>query len=666
MPAVSGLSLGAPGVYHAPPNPPHALTAVRMDVAGFAGVAPRGPAWVPVVDARHPSGAAMVAAGRPRARSQAVRVESWEEYRHAFGGFEGPGRLPWAVAAFFAQGGRRAWVVRVVASSEPGAGMAGASLKGLDAPVDEPGLRARSEGRWGNALRVSLRCRTQPLELEPLAPGQLLLPAGTHLPAGSLLRVTAPDGLPALRWVDGVERRPRTDARGHDEVAILDAPVPADPHEPPRFEVVTAEVSIDDGDGRFERFADLGLRHGHPRWVADVLCDESTLVWPDAEWATGELRPDPDLRIARTGQWVGGRDRYRDLVAGDTVGDPAAVDDEPPLWEGAAALLATDEVSTICVPDLYEPAGLATIAPRPPAAPAAGAEFSRCLEPDDEAEPLAPALAPLEGLERDPANAAELAEIVRLQLDVVALAERCGATALLDVPPGLSRNALLRWRANFDSAYAAAYHPWLRAHGLGPAGASPRRVPPSAVAAGVIAATELRYGLAQGPANALAARIVDAERRLDRRELDELHLAGINVYGVDRDGVRLGAARTLAADPRWRQLTVRRLATMIGRALRAQMAWAAFEPAGPALRAELKHALEAFMRDLHRAGALAGALADDGFFVRCDDSLNPPAAVDAGRLVVEVGFAPVDPLEYVVVRLVRTDDGGVQLEDAGA
>ncbi len=35
-------------------------------------------------------------------------MTSWDEYRYAFGGFEGPGRLPYAVAAFFAQGGRRA------------------------------------------------------------------------------------------------------------------------------------------------------------------------------------------------------------------------------------------------------------------------------------------------------------------------------------------------------------------------------------------------------------------------------------------------------------------------------------------------------------------------------------------------------------------------------
>jgi len=49
-----------------------------------------------------------------RARSVAVPVDSWDDYLERFGAFEAPGLLPHAVATFFAQGGRRAWVVRIV------------------------------------------------------------------------------------------------------------------------------------------------------------------------------------------------------------------------------------------------------------------------------------------------------------------------------------------------------------------------------------------------------------------------------------------------------------------------------------------------------------------------------------------------------------------------
>ena len=322
----------------------------------------------------------------------------------------------------------------------------------------------------------------------------------------------------------------------------------------------------------------------------------------------------------------------------------------------------SSEVALACVPDLYDPEPFAAPSPLPPAVHAAGPEFARCLEPDDEA-PRPQPRAPLEGLALDPRLPGDLATIVALQQDVTALAAYAGWSALLDVPPGLTRRAVLRWRSSFDSAYAAAYHPWLRVNGLGPASLAPRRVPPSAVAAGIVAATEVRSGLAHGPANVVAGRVVDIEQPVAGAEHDELHLAGINVYLLERDGVMLSAARTLARDPQWRQLSVRRLVTAIARALRAQMAWTVFEPNGPALRAELRHVLDAYLRDLHRRGLLAGATPEEGFFVRCDASNNPQAAVDAGRLLAEVGIAPVEPIEYVVLRLERTDDGTVQLQE---
>jgi uncharacterized protein len=659
-----GIALGAPGVYRAPPTAVHALTGVRMDVAGFAGVAPRGPARVPVVDERHPAGAAMVADGRPRSRSVAVAVESWDEYRHVFGGFEGPGRLPWAVAAFFAQGGRRAWVVRIVHDYGAGApqnagGVAGATLKG---PVPEVELHARSEGAWGNGLRATLRFGTRPLDAAPGdAADELVLPPDADVPPGTLVRATLADGALTLRWVARVETR--RSAVASVRVALLEAALP-DPAD--ALEVITGRLDLDDGDGRRERFDGLGLRAGHPRWLADVLCDESALAWPDAAWAAGELLPDADLRPARTGRWIGGRDRFADIVGADFFDHRWVPGDEPDVVvsAGVHALLEAGEVAVVCVPDLYEPEPFASPVPFPPAVRAAGPEFERCLEPDAGEAPPAP-VAPLAGLVLDPRLSGDLAQIVALQQELVALAEHARWSALLDVPPGLTRRGALRWRATFDSAFAAAYHPWLRVHGLGPASLAPRRVPPSAVAAGIVAATELREGIAHGPANAVAGRVVDLEQPVADGEHDELHLAGINVYRLERDGVRLSAARTLARDPQWRQLSVRRLVTMIARALRAQMTWAVFEPNAEPLRSELRHVLDAFLRELHRRGALAGATPEEGFFVRCDESNNPPAAVDAGRLVAEVGIAPVEPLEYIVLRLERGDDGTVRLQEGG-
>jgi len=633
------VALGAPGLLVESPRPLHAATGVRMDVAAFAGIAPRGPARVPVIDDRHPAGAAQVDPLRPRARSVAVPVESFEAYRRRFGGFEGPGRLPRAVDAFFAQGGRRAYVVRIVHAyanaAQDAGGVAFATVEGVAAPgVTEVMLRARDEGAWGNALRAELRFDTWP--------------APAELPPASLLRLTLADG--GLELVDA------------------QAPLPAGVR---RVELVTVTLDLDDGDGRRERFPGLGLRAGHPRWVGDVLADESALAWPDAAWAQGALAPHPDLRTARTGAWEGGADRWDDVVHDDCFDRRWVPGDEPDVVLGAGihALLAAEDVASVGVPDLYEPEPFTAPVPVAPAVRPAGPEFEPCLEPDADAAPPAPR-APLAGLLLDPRDPADLERIVALQGDVVALAEHARWTALLDVPPGLTRSAVLRWREAFDSAYAAAYHPWLRPGGpdrpvaRGPQGPAPSWVPPSAVAAGILAATERRSGVQAGPANALAAGVVDVEQELGDAQHDELHLAGIDVFRLERAGVRLTAARTLSRDPRWRQLSVRRLVTMIARALREQIAWSVFEPNGPALQAELRHTLDAYLRELHRGGALAGATPQEGFFVRCDAATTPRAAADAGRLVAEVGLAPVEPVEYVLLRLERGPDGTVEVTGA--
>src|SRR4029453_9816848 len=92
----------------------------RMDVCAFVGVAPRGPARSPLFTERW---AQRAPCDGPRDRlAIPVPVESWSAYTSQFGGFEGPGLLPYAVAAFFDNGGRRAYIVRIVSPSRPPGG----------------------------------------------------------------------------------------------------------------------------------------------------------------------------------------------------------------------------------------------------------------------------------------------------------------------------------------------------------------------------------------------------------------------------------------------------------------------------------------------------------------------------------------------------------------
>jgi uncharacterized protein len=252
----------------------------------------------------------------------------------------------------------------------------------------------------------------------------------------------------------------------------------------------------------------------------------------------------------------------------------------------------------------------------------------------------------------------------------VALAERQRRfVALLDVPMRLPVRVVARWRGQLDSSYAAAYHPWLGVAPADPAdlaalppGTGLRLIPPSAAAAGIIAERERSLGLPWGPANTVAVGAVSAADPVTDAAVDALYLLGVNVFRPMTEGFRLVSAHTLAGDPQYQQLTVRRLMTMLRLVLDRQAQWLAFEPNEERLRTLLRAGLLQLLRDLFRAGAFSGSTEEEAFFVQCDDALNPPYSQGLGRLVAEIGVAPSTPLEFLVLRIARRTDSGLTVE----
>jgi uncharacterized protein len=645
-----------PGVYLLPEAPSAALPPEPMDVCGFVGVAPRGPAWELVEDTT------WATAGRPaRARSVAVPVESWDDYEERFGGCEGPGLLPHAVAAFFGQGGRRAWVVRVVPDGPAPAGdppgctvlVLGRQVRtGADGSVR---LRARNEGSWGDRVEARLSWRTRPLPLPGVEGAALVLPAGAAVEPGSRLRLASAEGVAVLRRVTTTVHRPFSDRPGGERLALLDAAPGLLPAAVDIVEAVLDVVDRDPSRSRQERHTGLGLAPEHPRWLGAVLEAESRLVALAA--GVGELRPaDPGLAPAESSVDRAGDDRAAQITPAAVLGTADLPDDAPP--GGVAALLDAPEVATVVVPDLYSPAEAAEHSDVGDPLTLAGGGFAPCVVlPPRVAAPVAPP-PPLPGLRRDPGLPADLADITALQRRLVAFGERSRLAVLLDVPPGLALRRALAWRAGFDSSYAAVYGPWPRA--VPPGGGGLVRVPPSAFAAGVIARVERAEGLARGPAHVLLGGAVDVPTALGHAEHDALHAGNVNVLRLDRDGVRLLGARTTSTARAWRALTTRRIVTSVERTLERQMAWAVFEPNSAALRADLRVRVEHLLQDLFARGAFAGASPADSFFVRTADGPALALESDAGVVLCEIGLAPAEPAEYLLVRLVRDGDGGLR------
>jgi hypothetical protein len=680
MAYLPSIRLGAPGIYPYPSVPLRALTGVRMDVCAFVGVAPRGPARAPIFDEKWRDDRPCVEPERPRSRTHPVAVESFDEYRRLYGGFEGPGLLPYAVAAFFEQGGRRAYIARVVhdyaVAADNEKGVAYGVVLGAQTTAGLLRLRARNEGIWGNKLRAALEFSARPLYFESATTTGLRLPSDTELQAGSLLRLTLPGGTRVLRFAVSVFKQQRANVPGSMLLATFDQTTVAVPE---TAEIVEGTLLIDDGVSSFERHERLGLSSLHTRWMATVLCYESTLLYPDAAWIDASILPDdvnlstpPPLGLpgeesdTLIAQFSEGKDRYAEIIPEDFFDSSWTFGDEDGPAGGVHALTSISELSLVVVPDLYSPSPLVAVEKILDPVSLAGPDFETCVEVRPLRDKQEQPVEDLEGLRLDPRIPEELAEITELQARLVEFADLMQSfVVLLDVPPGLSQRQMMAWRAPFNSSYAAAYLPWLTVSRRDDSRDALVRVPPSAIAAGVIARQELAFGVPHGPANVLVAEALDTSDAISPARHDELHPLGLNVYLRERDGVRLTAARTLSRDASYRQLSVRRLMTMLRRVLEQQTRWIVFEPNNGALRARVRQQLGAYLRQLYMTGAFRGATEEEAFFVRCDEALNTPQIVDAGQLITEIGVAPTEPLEFIVLQLSRDGDGTLSMKEKG-
>ena len=230
--------------------------------------------------------------------------------------------------------------------------------------------------------------------------------------------------------------------------------------------------------------------------------------------------------------------------------------------------------------------------------------------------------------------------------------------AVLDSLPGLplfGANSIETQRAALDSprGFAALYYPWVRMRPAGPG--APILVPPSGHVCGLIARTDTTRGVHKAPANEILNGTLGVEFVLSDVEQGELNLKGINVIRVFQTGGRpmLWGARTTATtvDNNWMYVNVRRLFLFVEESIQEGIRWAVFEPNNTGLWQKLKRSISDFLTRVWRDGALFGDKAEDAFYVRIDEALNPDSQRALGRLTIEIGMRPSYPAEYIIVRI---------------
>ncbi len=666
----------APGVYYerVDASAP-TIAALRTDIAGFVGIAERGLVDTP------------------------VPVESRRQFEAHFGAFIGGGFLAYAVRAFFENGGRRCWVVRV-ASNDPAGGALPSSLELLSTVAGRSvwSIEAFSPGIWGNQLTVFLEETHQAQTTATLDlnhPERLTVASATGFERGTLVRLSQPGKPPVLRVVAGIDATTGFAEGSPDAkkflVWIPDRPelrlpydasaLTFDTDRPILAESMEYTLVVEEKGTPIALYRGLSLIPEHRLYGPAVLAPyqpptdvqaQKKLPPPPDPVTIVELRdefqPDspvslrplelPQLPTAST-LLTGGADGLRLLTTYDFMGEPVDPRDSDAIKKskirGLRALEAIDEVSILAVPDIQiQPVLIPPREPLPPCVP------DPCLP--NAPQPVAPP-PPLGDIELPPVFSDS--DIYRVQ---AAMVEQCedllDRIALIDPPFDLASDdrlgigAVQNWRNQFDSKYAAFYFPWMRVvDPLRSLGGVTRDIPPCGHVAGQYANTDVTIGVHKAPANAPLAWVQDCTIQVNSSQHGILNPRGINaIRTLPGRGIRIFGARTVSSDPDWIYVNVRRLMIMIEKAIRVSTQWAVFEPNSEITWAKLRLSLTSFLLALWQQGKLPGATADAAFFVRCDATTNPPAQRDNGQLVALVGIAPAIPWEFVVVRVGRTEN----------
>jgi phage tail sheath protein FI len=223
-------------------------------------------------------------------------------------------------------------------------------------------------------------------------------------------------------------------------------------------------------------------------------------------------------------------------------------------------------------------------------------------------------------------------------------------------PPGTAGLDGTVWGLS-RSANAALYFPYVRI----PDPLRENRLAdfaPCGAVAGIIARTDAQRGVWKAPAgnDATLNGVVELTANLTDGEHGQLNPLAVNcLRAFPVTGRVMWGARTLVgADQlasQWKYLPVRRLALFLEESLFRGSKWVVFEPNDEPLWAQIRLNLGAFMHNLFRQGAFQGSSPREAYFVKCDKETTTQNDINSGVVNIVVGFAPLKPAEFVVIKL---------------
>ena len=239
----------------------------------------------------------------------------------------------------------------------------------------------------------------------------------------------------------------------------------------------------------------------------------------------------------------------------------------------------------------------------------------------------------------------------------IALCEARRAFYIIDPPASQTLTGVATWASALQSRNAATYFPAVQiADPLD--GFRPRMMAASGTLAGLYARTDSERGVWKAPAgtDGPLRGLAGLALVMSDMENGQINIKGVNAlrvfstYGTVSWGARTMKGSDAHADE-YKYIPVRRLALFLEETLYRNTQWVVFEPNDEPLWAQIRLNIGAFLQGLFRQGAFQGTSPREAYFVRCDRTTTTQTDVNNGIINIIVGFAPLKPAEFVVIKL---------------
>jgi phage tail sheath protein FI len=623
-----------PGVYIVEqPSASHVITGVSTSVTAFVGATRQG------------------LADKPTA------IGSYADFVRQFGDPVDATSHPlgYGVAHFFANGGTQAIIVRALAADATAASLALPAVNGITVT-----LTARSRGAWANGTGSGASQSGIFVEVAPATTNphdRFTLVITNWAPGSGAASVLARETWPELSMSPGNPRYVATVLAGSALVAA---------------EVTGTETTA--AAGTSEGSVNLsggvtGLAGRTLRISVDQGAPADYVLWPGGNPADSHAIGDIVSFInapANGFPVVASEDAGKLVLTSKTTGPNSAVtvslsgagDASTLLGLGVAAGGVEKSGSAGDRPATAAPAGLAG------GHDGSNVDANSIVSPREGQGMLA-----LDLLNFPRFNLLCLPGVTTANFDAVTIAlaycKDQHAFLLVDPDPSVTAANAVATAGLFaaEGVHGALYWPRLITPGSQPSG-----LPPSGAVAGVMARTDSERGVWKAPAG-LAAGVGGATG--GAYPASDAVSGALNPFGINvlrsfpGAGLVVWGARTLGGsdirDDAFKYVPVRRLTDYIEASLYLGTQFAVFEPNDPVLWGQLRLAAGGFMRALFHQGAFQRSQSgaeSDSFFVICDSSVNPQTEIDAGRVNIVVGFAPLKPAEFVVITITQITDSG--------